>query len=104
MPPPRPPDPLLRLGVHHHHRPGGRGLRFPQSLAWSLHMSPLGNFHTAISVLPIGFGLVAFPRDGKIDPRNRLGKLYLITMLIGSITALGFITTKGFTPGQVLTL
>ncbi|MCI0702267.1 MAG: hypothetical protein L0241_14385 [Planctomycetia bacterium] len=67
-------------------------------------MSPLGIFHTAISVLPIGFGLVAFLRDGKIDPRNRLGKLYLATMLIGSVSAFGFILSKGFTPPQVLTV
>ena len=67
-------------------------------------MSALGLFHTAISVLPIGFGLYAFARYGRIDPRTRSGQLYLITMLIGSISALGFITTKGFTPPQVLTL
>lgn len=67
-------------------------------------MSPLGLVHTAISVLPIGLGLVAFLRDGKIDPRNRLGKMYLATMLLGVVTSFGFIPSKGFTPGQVLTL
>jgi len=66
-------------------------------------MSPLGIFHTVISVLPIGFGLAAFVRDGKIDPRTRLGKLYLATMFVGTISAFGFILTKGFTPPQVLT-
>ncbi|MDB5306579.1 MAG: hypothetical protein JWO38_781 [Gemmataceae bacterium] len=67
-------------------------------------MSALGLFRTAVSLLPIGFGLVAFVRDGKIDPKTRVGKLYLATMLIGSVTAFGFIPDKGFTPGQVLTL
>jgi len=67
-------------------------------------MSALGIFHTAVSILPIGFGLVAFARDGKIDPKNRLGQLYIATMAIGSVTALGFIATKGFGPPQVLTL
>jgi hypothetical protein len=67
-------------------------------------MSPLGIFHTAVSVLPIGFGLYAFARDGKIDLKTRVGKLYWLTMLIGSITALGFIPEKGFGPPQVLTL
>jgi hypothetical protein len=67
-------------------------------------MSTLGLFHTVVSVLPIGFGLLAFLRDGKIDPGNRLGQLYLGTMLAGCVTALGFIVTKGFTPAQVLTL
>jgi hypothetical protein len=67
-------------------------------------MSPLGIFHTAVSVLPIGFGLYAFVRDGKIDLKTRVGKLYWLTMLIGSVTALGFIPEKGFGPPQVLTL
>lgn len=67
-------------------------------------MSPLGIVHTAVSVLPIGFGLFAFARYGAIDPRTRVGKLYLLTMLLGSVTSWGFIATKGFTPGQVLTL
>ncbi len=67
-------------------------------------MSPFGMFHTAVSILPIGFGLLAFVRDGKIDPENRVGKLYLGTMFLGSVTAFGFIVTKGFTPAQVLTV
>jgi hypothetical protein len=67
-------------------------------------MSPLGVFHTAISVLPIGFGLLAFARDRKIDPKTWVGRLYLGTMLIGTVSSFGFIPTKGFTPGQVLTL
>jgi len=67
-------------------------------------LSPLGLFHTAVSIPPIGFGLFAFLRDGKIDPKNKVGKLYLGTMLITCVTALGFLPSEGFTPGQVLTL
>jgi hypothetical protein len=67
-------------------------------------MSPFGMFHTAISILPIGFGLLAFVRDGKIEPENNVGKLYLGTMLMGCLTAFGFILTKGFSPAQVLTV
>lgn len=67
-------------------------------------MSPFGIFHTAISILPIGFGLVAFLRDGKIDPKNRIGKWYVGTMLAGSISSFGFISTKGLTPAQALTV
>jgi hypothetical protein len=61
-------------------------------------------FHTAVSILPIGFGLLAFIRDGQIDPSNRLGKLYLATMLLGAVSSFGFIPSLGFTPGQMLTL
>ena len=66
-------------------------------------MSTFGMIHTAISILPIGLGLAAFVRDGKVDLRNWLGKSYLLTMLAGSVTSLGFLFTKGFNPAQVLT-
>jgi hypothetical protein len=67
-------------------------------------MSAFGLFHTAVSLLAVPFGLVAFYRDGNIDPKTRFGKLYLLSMLVGSVTAFGFIPTKGFGPPQVLTL
>ena len=67
-------------------------------------MSAFGLFHTAVSLLAIPFGIIAFVRDGKIDPKNRVGKLYLTAMLIGSLSAFGFILSKGFTPAQVLTV
>lgn len=67
-------------------------------------MSPFGIFHTAISVLPIGFGLAALIRDGKIDPRTRLGKWYIGTMLAASVSSWGFVPEKGFNVPQALTL
>jgi hypothetical protein len=60
--------------------------------------------HTAISLLPVGFGLYAFVRHGKIDPRTWSGRWYLGTMLAGTVSGFGFILTLGFTPGQVLGL
>jgi hypothetical protein len=67
-------------------------------------MSPFGMFHTAVCILPIGFGLVALVRDGRIDPENGVGKIYLGTMFLGCVTAFGFIATKGLDPPQVLTV
>lgn len=67
-------------------------------------ISAFGLLHTAISILPIFLGLFAFVRDGRIDPKNRLGRLYLLTTLAGSVTSWGFLPAKGFTPGQGLTL
>jgi hypothetical protein len=67
-------------------------------------ISTFGLLHTTVSVLPIFLGLFAFARDGKIDPGNRVGKLYLLTMFLGSVTSWGFLPSKGFTPGQALTL
>jgi hypothetical protein len=60
--------------------------------------------HTIVSVLPVGFGLAAYLRHGAIDPKTRLGRWYLGTMLAGTVTGFGFILTLGFTPGQVLGL
>ena len=60
--------------------------------------------HTAVSLLPVGFGLYALARRGRIDPATRSGKWYAGTMAAGSVSGLGFIATLGFTPGQVLGL
>lgn len=67
-------------------------------------MSAFTLFHTAVSVLPIGFGFAAFLRQGTINPTTRHGRLYVAPMLAGSISSFGFLLTFGFTPGQVLTL
>ena len=67
-------------------------------------MSTLGLFHTAISVVSLGSGTYAFWRDGKIDPRNLVGKVYLGTMFVASATALGIFRHGTFTVGHGLTL
>ncbi|HEX4611527.1 MAG TPA: hypothetical protein VH092_25255 [Urbifossiella sp.] len=58
--------------------------------------------HTAISLLPVVLGFAAFARHGGIDPKTRLGRWYLGTMLAGTASSFGFLPTLGFTPGQVL--
>lgn len=63
-----------------------------------------GAFHTAVSILPIFIGLYAFIRDGRIDPFNRLGQFYLVTMLIGSVTGLMIFHHGGFGPGHILSI
>ncbi len=60
--------------------------------------------HTAVSLLPIGFGFYAFAKHGNISPKTHSGKWYLGTMFVGAVSSFGFIATFGFTPGQVLTL
>ena len=60
--------------------------------------------HTAVSVLPVGFGLYALARYGRIDPATRSGKWYVGTMAAGAVSGLVFVATLGFTPGQVLGL
>jgi hypothetical protein len=60
--------------------------------------------HTLISLLPVGFGLYALARHGRIDPATRPGRWYVGTMAAGAVSGLGFVATLGFTPGQVLGL
>ncbi|MGQ0620025.1 MAG: hypothetical protein ACT4QA_08935 [Panacagrimonas sp.] len=55
------------------------------------NISLFGAFHTLVSLIPIGAGLYAFVRFGRIDPAELSGKLYLVTMFIGSITAFGLL-------------
>jgi hypothetical protein len=66
-------------------------------------ISVFGLLYTAVSALPLGLGLLAFARDGKIDPENRVGKLYLFTLLAGSVTWWAFLA-EGFTFGPALAL
>jgi hypothetical protein len=60
--------------------------------------------HTLVSILPVGLGLATLARYGTIDPKTRLGKWYVGTMLAGTVSGFGFILKLGFTPGQVLGL
>lgn len=60
--------------------------------------------HTAVSLLPVGFGVYALARHGRIDPDARSGRWYVGTMVAGAVSGFGFLFTLGFTPGQVLGL
>ena len=65
-------------------------------------MSTLGIIHTALSVLPILFGLWGFLRYGRIDPGTRVGGLYLLTMVASIVTSFGLSRAGGFNPGHAL--
>jgi hypothetical protein len=67
-------------------------------------MSAYGVFHTILSLPPIFFGLLAFVQHRSFDPRTWAGKWYAITMFLGTVSAFGFLPTRPFVPGQVLTL
>ncbi|OJH35771.1 hypothetical protein BON30_37615 [Cystobacter ferrugineus] len=70
----------------------------------SSSMSTLGIVHTVISVVPLVLGVLAFARDGQIDPRNRIGKLYIATMVASIVTSFGLSSRDGFNPGHALGL
>ena len=65
-------------------------------------LTPLGTFHTAISLIAVAAGIIAFVRDKEISPRNLLGKIYVITTVISYLTAFGIFQHGGFGKGHVL--
>lgn len=65
------------------------------------HLSNLGIFHTIISILALIAGIVALFRDGRIDPRNGLGKWYMILTVVTCITGFPIMKTGHFGPAHV---
>jgi hypothetical protein len=61
-------------------------------------ISAFGALHTILSLIPVGAGLVAFQRYGKIDPGTGVG------MVASVLTAFGLSSTGGFNPGHALGL
>jgi uncharacterized membrane protein len=67
-----------------------------------LGLTPLGVFHTAISVIALVAGLVALVRDRQISPRNLLGKVYVVTTIVTCLTGFGIFQHGGFGNAHVL--
>jgi uncharacterized membrane protein len=65
-------------------------------------LTPLGTFHTAVSLIAVGTGLVALIRDRQISPKTRLGQTYLITTLITVLTGFGIFEHGGFGKAHAL--
>jgi hypothetical protein len=59
-------------------------------------LTTLGIIHTAISLLAVGAGIVAFGRSGKISPVSRAGRLYLWMTVITCVTGFGIFQHGGF--------
>jgi hypothetical protein len=66
------------------------------------HLSTIGIIHTAISILALIVAFVALFHDGKINPRNRIGKWYIFLTVLTCLTAFGIMKTGHFTPGHGL--
>jgi uncharacterized membrane protein len=59
-------------------------------------LTTLGVFHTLISLLAVVLGAYALIRDGKISWDNTLGKAYIITTILVSLTGFGIFQHGGF--------
>ncbi len=67
-------------------------------------LSGLGIFHTAIGIIALIAGLIAFTRYGKIDYSRLSGKLYFYATLVTAFTALGLSKHGGFNAGHIFSL
>jgi len=67
-----------------------------------LGLTPLGVFHTAISVIALVAGLIALVRDKQISPKNLLGKIYVVTTVVTCVTGFGIFQHGGFGNAHVL--
>jgi uncharacterized membrane protein len=68
------------------------------------HLTPLGIFHTIISILAIIVAFIALFRDGKIDPANSRGKWYIAFTVVTCLTSFGIMKTGHFTPAHGLSV
>ena len=69
-----------------------------------LGLTPLGTFHTAVSLIAVVAGLVALVRDKAISPRNLVGKIYVVTTVITCLTGFGIFQHGGFGKPHVLAI
>jgi uncharacterized membrane protein len=68
------------------------------------HLSPLGIFHTVISILALIVAFIALFRDGRIDPRKAIGKWYIALTVVTCLTSFGIMKTGHFTPAHGLSV
>jgi uncharacterized membrane protein len=65
-------------------------------------LTPLGTFHTAVSLIAVAAGLVALLRDKRISAANALGKTYVVTTIITCVTGFAIFQHGGFGKPHVL--
>jgi len=61
------------------------------------HLSVLGIIHTAISILALFAGFICLFQDGKIGPKTKYGRLYVILTILTCLTAFPIMKTGHFT-------
>jgi hypothetical protein len=58
-----------------------------------LGLTPLGTFHTAISLIAVAAGIAALVRDKRISMTNLVGKIYWLTTVITVLSGFGISST-----------
>jgi uncharacterized membrane protein len=67
-------------------------------------LSPLGIIHTLISLVAVGAAVAAFLRDGRIDPGNGTGRLYVAVTVLSCVSGLFIFAHGGFGKPHMLAL
>src|SRR3989442_7215088 len=65
-------------------------------------LTPLGTFHTAISLIAVVAGFVALARDREISTRSAAGSLFFWGTVITCLTGFGIFQHGGFGKPHVL--
>jgi hypothetical protein len=65
-------------------------------------LTSLGVVHTAISLVAVAAGLIAFFRDGRIAPGNGVGQVYIWTTVLTCLTGFGIFQHGGFGKAHAL--
>lgn len=58
-------------------------------------LTPLGAFHTAVSLIAVAAALIAFVREGEITGDTAAGRIYLYTTALTCLTAYGIFEHGG---------
>ena len=61
-----------------------------------LGLTTMGVIHTAISLVAVGAAVIALFRDKEINPRNGLGKTYVVTTVLTCLTGFFIFQHGGF--------
>jgi uncharacterized membrane protein len=67
-----------------------------------MNLTPLGVFHTVVSVVAILAGAIALSRDGHVSPRSGIGRLYIGALVITCLTGLPIFRHGTIGPPHVL--
>jgi uncharacterized membrane protein len=59
-------------------------------------LTPLGTFHTAVSLVAVAAGVASLIRNGNITWRTQAGKTYIVATVVTCVTALGIFRHGGF--------
>ncbi|HQR10768.1 MAG TPA: hypothetical protein PLW68_05510 [Casimicrobiaceae bacterium] len=65
-------------------------------------LTQLGVVHTAISLIAVAAGVIAFFRYGRISPAYTVGKIYVITTVLTCLTGFGIFQHGGFGKPHIL--